>query len=86
MALNSSLLAADFQTAFLAASVDVGPTAEKTLANALAMAIHNFVKQADVKTVDTGICIGGINSATPLNAGPITVPANVTATGVGVLT
>ncbi len=78
--LENSILAA-----FAAAFVDQSPTADKTLANSLAMAIHTYLTQVKVDTVITGTALGGVNSATPLNAGPIVTPATVTGTGVGKL-
>ena len=86
MALISQNLATQLQAAFAAAAVDISPTAEKTLANAIAAAIHSYIITAQVDTVDTGIAVGGVNSSTVVSGGgPIITPANVTGTGVGKL-
>tara|TARA_B100001029_G_scaffold179888_1_gene192172 strand:+ start:42747 stop:43019 length:273 start_codon:yes stop_codon:yes gene_type:complete len=90
MALISSTLATQLETAFLAAQADTTPTATTTLANSLATAIHTYLIQAQVTTTDTGTAVGGVNASAIVVAvptpGPITVPAVVTGSGTGFLT
>ena len=90
MALISSTLATQLETAFLAAQADTSPTATTTLANSIASAIHAYLIQAQVTTTDTGTAVGGVNASAIVVAvptpGPITVPAVVTGTGTGFLT
>ena len=91
MALISSTLATQLETAFLAAQADTTPTATTTLANSIASAIHAYLIQAQVTTPDTGTAVGGINASVlappaPPVPGPITGPAVVTGSGTGFLT
>ena len=91
MALISSTLATQLETAFLAAQADTTPMATTTLANSIASAIHAYLIQAQVTTTDTGTAVGGVNASVlappaPPVPGPITVPAVVTGSGTGFLT
>lgn len=87
MALISSTLAMQLETAFLAAQADTTPTAITTLANSIASAIHAYLIQAQVTTTVTGTTTGGVNSSIPPPTGPtpgtITVPATVIGKGTG---
>ena len=91
MALISSNLAFELEMAFLVAQQNPFPTATTELANSIAMAVHNYLIQAQVTTTDTGTAVGGINASVlappaPPVPGPITGPAVVTGTGTGFLT
>ena len=90
MALISSTLATQLESAFLAAQADTTPAATTTLANSIASAIHAYLIQAQVTTTDTGTAVGGVNASTIVVAvptpGPITAPAVATGSGTGFLT
>jgi len=87
MALISSNLAFELEMAFVVAQQNPFPSATKELANSIAMAIHNYLIQAQVTTTVTGTTTGGVNSSIPPPTGPtpgtITVPATVTGKGTG---
>jgi len=88
MALNKDTLAENLKLAHILAFNTISSTedGQRILAENMSIAIHQYLIQAEVKTIVEGDANGGVNASTVApSPGPIVVPAKVIAQGEGYL-